>query len=77
MRKFASLKGIETEWKTLALNYTKQKSSDLHNCGVYVAQYLKRLISANECLIFGNTDKQMLEYRSEMNEKLLTSCKPA
>ena len=51
-------------------DFTTQKKNDSHNCGVYIAKYLKSLILKNENLIIPNTANDLLRYRAEISAEL-------
>jgi hypothetical protein len=57
------------EWSILRIeNITRQKDLDSYNCGVYILQYLKRLINSNFnlCFVSKNTLAQLDNVRVDM-----------
>ena len=63
-KSFAVSKGIIKSWKQETINFTVQKTKEINNCGVYVALYLKQLISSSKNLIITNSAADILYYRS-------------
>ena len=68
----AESRSLILDWQIHEIDFTKQKSNDTHNCGVYIAKYLKLLNASNENLIISNTDKAMLQYRADKSADLKT-----
>ena len=50
-----------------------QKQNDTSNCGVFVSQYLKRLVVSNYDLFFSNSQATLDIFRKEMSEVLLAN----
>jgi hypothetical protein len=68
LSEFAKTKGLIQNWKIMEHDYTKQK--DTHNCGVFVAQYLKKLVNYDLNLNIGNTQTSLIKTRLEMSNEL-------
>ena len=48
---FAESRSLILYWQIHEIAFTKQKINDTHNCGVYIAKYLKLLSASNENFI--------------------------
>ncbi len=61
-----------SDWSTHVIsNHSKQKPSDSVNCGVFVAQFLKRLCCSELDLNFkANTKDALNEIRRAMSQEL-------
>ncbi|CAF0766876.1 unnamed protein product, partial [Brachionus calyciflorus] len=71
--RYTNALNIKKEWKLRSLkNVTRQKDLDNYNCGVYVCQYLKLLLSNNFnlCFLQKNSLAQLDIVRCEMLNEL-------
>ena len=75
-RNFAANKiGLnEIAWTICTIqNQTKQKKTDMSNCGVYVCRYLTCLLNSNFNLNFSNSKEFLKAMRKEMHNTLVAS----
>ena len=70
---FASSKGIQGQWRIQSVEFTRQERNDKANCGVYVCQYLKRMLLGNFELTFPNDKLALIAIRSQMSATLQSS----
>ena len=70
---FALSKGIQGQWRKQSVDFTRQERNDKANCGVYVCQYLKRMLVGNFELTFPNDKLALISLRSQMSTTLQQS----